>query len=666
MRKALVGAALVCSALPAFGSEEREAGVERVLTLVGGYVIAGVTFGPECSMGQIDATMFSDPAGFSVRRAFEEASYGRDMLSGEVAGPFIVNAPPSLIEDGRLSCGAYPILSDLIAKRAAAAGFFLGDFDRVVYVLPGGAGCSPSNQQWLLGQTNLQGNEHWIFACNLPGVYQHEIGHDRFGNAQHSLDSDDPMHGSNGTLKLFNAPGAIQLGYLPDEAVVPLAGDGIFQVAALELNPGATGLPQTYTFAGQSGATYYLSYRQPIGVDRILGAIQDYLLVHDDSPERASVATVTDRQPPIGDLLVVVDGVGLYYLGETCPASGRPCSALTFRIDFPGNPPPATFTAAPEASGGIVTYSAQNVPPGATIGWNFGDDPSLSGPQETGSPRTHDFDFNGAYVVSMYVNGQLAAQRSQTIALAAVRCGPDDTTLCLGNDRFQVRVGWNNQHQPGHIGPGHRLAYSTDTGMFWFFAPANVEMVVKVLDGLPVNGMFWVFWGGVTDVEYTLSVRDMLTGQEETYFKPAGEIHGGVDTSFGTPDQSPPGQNLGTGSGASTPASCPTGSTHLCLHGGRIKVEVAWDTGPSSGAGTSVPLTGMSGLVWFFRPENIELVIKVVDARAIANQWWVFTGGLTDVAYDVRVTDTATGRFVTLTNLQGNPAGGGLATIPTN
>lgn len=665
MQKRLTGLALACSTLAAFAFAEppRE---ERVLTLVGGYTIGGTTFGPECSLGQVGATMFSDPAGFSVRRAFEEASYGRDLLSGKVAGPFIVNVPPASIDDkGRLRCGHYPVVSDLVEKQAADAGYAPGDFDRIVYVLPGGAGCSPTSGG-LLGQTDLQGDRHWIFACNLPGVYQHEIGHDRFGTAQHSPDSDDPMHGSNGTVKLFNAPGSIQLGYLPAEAVASLSSDGVFQVAPLEVSPGATALPQVYTFVGQSGGTYYLSYRQPIGVDRNLGPTQDYLLVHDDSPERASVAFVADRTPPLGNQPVTVDGVSLSYLGETCPASGRPCSALTFRIDFPGSPPPPTFTAGLEGPGGVVTYSAQNVPPGAAIGWNFGDDPGVGGPQETGSPRTHDFDFNGTYVVSMYVNGQLAMQKSQGIARAAAPCQASDTTLCLRNNRFRVTVGWNDQHQPGHSGPGHALAFSAETGTFWFFNSANVELAVKVLDGRPVNGRFWVFWGGLTDVEYTLVVRDQLTGQEEVYVKPAGEIHGGADTSFGTPGHLAPGQNLGASAGTVTPGACQPSTTRMCLHGGRIKVEVGWNTSTSSGAGRSVPLTGMSGLFWFFAPTNVELAVKVVDARALANQWWVFTGGLTNVSYDVTVTDTETGRAVTLSNPQGNLAAGGLASIPTN
>ena len=51
---------------------------------------------------------------------------------------------------------------------------------------------------------------------------------------------------------------------------------------------------------------------------------------------------------------------------------------------------------------------------------------------------------------------------------------------------------------PGDHGIGHAAPFpgSTKTGTFWFFNPANVELIVKALDGSTVNGNFWVFYGG--------------------------------------------------------------------------------------------------------------------------------------------------------------------------
>ena len=68
------------------------------------------------------------------------------------------------------------------------------------------------------------------------------------------------------------------------------------------------------------------------------------------------------------------------------------------------------------------------------------------------------------------------------------RC-TSDPVLCLSSDRFR----------PGAVGAAHRgarhghpVALSGDTGYFWFFGTANVELVVKVLDGRALNGRFWV------------------------------------------------------------------------------------------------------------------------------------------------------------------------------
>jgi PKD repeat protein len=102
---------------------------------------------------------------------------------------------------------------------------------------------------------------------------------------------------------------------------------------------------------------------------------------------------------------------------------------------------------------------------------------------------------------------------------ASAACTPDATTLCLNDSRFQVRVAWVAVHQ-GTSGDGQAVALTSDTGYFWFFNSSNVELVLKVLDGRPVNGHFWVFFGALTNVQFTLTVTDTQTGVVKTYFNP--------------------------------------------------------------------------------------------------------------------------------------------------
>ena len=59
-----------------------------------------------------------------------------------------------------------------------------------------------------------------------------------------------------------------------------------------------------------------------------------------------------------------------------------------------------------------------------------------------------------------------------------------------------------------------------DSGFFWFFDPAVVELVVKVVNGHGINGKYWVFFGSLSDVEYTVTVTDTVTGQTKRYHNP--------------------------------------------------------------------------------------------------------------------------------------------------
>ena len=69
-----------------------------------------------------------------------------------------------------------------------------------------------------------------------------------------------------------------------------------------------------------------------------------------------------------------------------------------------------------------------------------------------------------------------------------------------------------------------------DTGYFWFFGPENVEVVLKVLDGRPLNDRFWVFYGALSSVQYTLTVTDTETGQVKRYENPSGRLASVADT----------------------------------------------------------------------------------------------------------------------------------------
>ncbi|MFN2633510.1 MAG: hypothetical protein ABR610_08865 [Thermoanaerobaculia bacterium] len=107
-------------------------------------------------------------------------------------------------------------------------------------------------------------------------------------------------------------------------------------------------------------------------------------------------------------------------------------------------------------------------------------------------------------------------------------CLASSTALCLKNSRFQVRVSWRIPPLASS-GSGTAAPLTGDTGNFWFFSQNSMEVAVKIVDGRAFNNRFWVFWGGLTDVEYTISVTDTVTGTVKTFFNPFGRLASGAD-----------------------------------------------------------------------------------------------------------------------------------------
>jgi hypothetical protein len=112
-------------------------------------------------------------------------------------------------------------------------------------------------------------------------------------------------------------------------------------------------------------------------------------------------------------------------------------------------------------------------------------------------------------------------------------CEPTETALCLNGGRYRVEVSW--QIAAGDTGPGHAVPLTGDSGAFWFFGPDNLELMVKVLDGCPVNGHVWVFAAGLTNVEVEIRVTDTATLEVETHTNPQGTPFRPIQNVLGFP-----------------------------------------------------------------------------------------------------------------------------------
>lgn len=237
---------------------------------------------------------------------------------------------------------------------------------------------------------------------------------------------------------------------------------------------------------------------------------------------------------------------------------------------------------------------------------------------------------------------------------ATAACLPSPAAMCLLGNRFRVEANWHDFS--GGSGPGRAVALTGDTGYFWFFDPANVEVVLKTLDGRGVNGHFWSFYGALSNVQYELTVTDSQTGAARRYLNPAGRLASVADTSaFGPQGAHAPGISLGpagepagaeiaAATGAAAAAPCLPDVSRLCLAGGRFAVTATWrDFQGNSGAAKVAPVTGDTGYFWFFDPTNVEVMLKVLDGRPVNGKFWVFYGALSNVEYTLTVTDTQTG-----------------------
>ena len=234
-------------------------------------------------------------------------------------------------------------------------------------------------------------------------------------------------------------------------------------------------------------------------------------------------------------------------------------------------------------------------------------------------------------------------------------CFFGDTPLWLHEGRFRVDVCWRRPDD--RIGVGRPVAWTEEAGGFTFFNPDNLDLAVKIHDGRLVNGKYWFFFGGLTDVAGKARITDTERGVYREF-----ELAPGEARSFAEVDGFPIEQPVSAAPlpamvvappGPGTDGGCGDDSGDLCVQDGRFRVHVEWATMYLDGTGQGVRSGANSGTFWFFRPGNLEILIKIHDGRPRNGHFWVFAGALSNVAYTITVTDSETGVVRTYENPQG-------------
>ncbi len=102
-------------------------------------------------------------------------------------------------------------------------------------------------------------------------------------------------------------------------------------------------------------------------------------------------------------------------------------------------------------------------------------------------------------------------------------CTSAPDVLCLGDGRFRVKAQWADYR--GQSGPALAVPQSANSGLFYFFSENNLELAIKVLDGCALNQRFWVYAAGLTNVEVTLTVEDLVGGSVWQRHNPLGRAY---------------------------------------------------------------------------------------------------------------------------------------------
>ncbi len=301
-------------------------------------------------------------------------------------------------------------------------------------------------------------------------------------------------------------------------AVAPLPGGG-FVVAFMELGGGV--FARRYDGAGAPLGPALLLTSLPAAWEPFVAA--------DGAGGFVAVWTHIDR-PPVGT------SYEQWVVARRAGPDGEPLGDV-FLVDRPAQGNAIAVDVEMEASGRFLVawnrtgLGPEDVDAEAVVGL-FAPDGAPEG-----SPIALGSELPGAQMIDEVVRGGagewLAIWRrtSQGFGRFGQRletaCG-GDADLCLHDERFRVEVAW--ELPGGEAGAGQAVPLTDDTGAFWFFGPDNLELMVKVLDGRALNGHFWVFFGALSDVEYTVTVTDTATGATRSYTNPAGTMASQADT----------------------------------------------------------------------------------------------------------------------------------------
>ena len=338
------------------------------------------------------------------------------------------------------------------------------------------------------------------------------------------------------------------------------------------------------------------------------------------------------------------------------PAFAQDCITSINTVGIPDAPviagDPFTLTADASFTGGSLAPNSYE--------WFKGDSLIGSGPSITLSETdTTSYTLQVSGACGDPVTAQVV------VPLNKGACAGNLDQLCINDVRYRITL--TATDADGNQATGFAL-YSTNE--FGYFSLPSLtgdasapEVLVKVLG--PVDGVPWVFYSGLTNLDYTITVSDTLTGQDFNSYHVAAP-DAGSEISFGNYDVDGSSSQQCSQVAVETdldvsPAACANTASSLCLLNRFLITMNAQDNPVRSDAtGDGVALAAGSNFGFFSvpalsgDPRNVESFVKMIDA---GGSFWLFMNGLTDLSLNVTAVDTVTGVRRTYTKPAGSTCG---------
>jgi PKD repeat protein len=212
------------------------------------------------------------------------------------------------------------------------------------------------------------------------------------------------------------------------------------------------------------------------------------------------------------------------------------------------------------AAGSLVQFIDTSTGSPSSWAWDFGD-----GGTSAERNATHVYAAAGSFTVRLTAtNG--SGNASATMAITVT---PETVLRLNAAHTFDLTLSAVNQ-RTGASGVGKVIGQNDVYG--YFSLPSlsgnagNPELIVKMVDATGIGQNYWVFYGTMTDLQFTLTVTENATGIAKTYVQSTANPSGQFDTSGFQPTPTPAG---GTGPTATpTPTPTPTSTAHVVNVGG--------------------------------------------------------------------------------------------------